>query len=68
MGQEEIQKIVKVICLYYAKLESGDKRRSKITSKYRELELLTGINSNTIRQWTDTFDPYFQNCLEFNQY
>ncbi|MBO0422323.1 GmrSD restriction endonuclease domain-containing protein [Enterococcus plantarum] len=61
MGQEEIQKIVKVICLYYSKLESGDKRRSKITSKYRELEILTGINSNTIKQWTDTFDPYFKN-------
>lgn len=37
------------------------KRRSKIISKYRELEILSGISFNTIRQWTDSFDPYFDN-------
>lgn len=42
-------------------LPSNDKRRSKIISKYRELELLSGIKANTIRQWTDSFDPYFDN-------
>ena len=52
---------VQIICLYFSKLPSNDKRRSKIISKYRELEILTGIKANTIRQWTDSFDPYFKN-------
>ena len=52
---------VQIICLYFSKLPSNDKRRSKIISKYRELEILTGIKANTIRQWTDSFDPYFDN-------
>lgn len=52
---------VQIICLYFSKLPSDDKRRSKIISKYRELEILTGIKANTIRQWTDSFDPYFDN-------
>lgn len=52
---------VQIICLYFSKLSSNDKRRSKIISKYRELEILTGIKANTIRQWTDSFDPYFDN-------
>ena len=52
---------VQIICLYFSKLPSNDKRRSKIISKYRELEILSGIKANTIRQWTDSFDPYFDN-------
>ena len=52
---------VQIICLYFSKLPSNDKIRSKIISKYRELEILTGIKANTIRQWTDSFDPYFKN-------
>lgn len=57
----EIKEMIQVICIYYAKLNSDDDRRKKIMSKYRELELLTDINSNTIRQWTDSLDPYFDN-------
>lgn len=52
---------VQIICLYFSKLPSNDKRRSKIISKYRELEIISGIKANTIRQWTDSFDPYFDN-------
>ncbi|HEP1819614.1 TPA: DUF262 domain-containing protein [Streptococcus suis] len=52
---------VQIICLFYARLKSSDLRRRKIMSKYRELEVLTGINANTIRQWADSFDPYFDN-------
>lgn len=57
----ELKQKIQIICLYFAKLPSNDKRRSKIISKYRELELLSGIKANTIRQWTDSFDPYFDN-------
>ncbi|MDU5555810.1 DUF262 domain-containing protein [Streptococcus sp.] len=59
--QEELKKKVQIICLYFSKLISEDKRRRKIISKYRELEMLTGIKANTIRQWTDSLDPYFDN-------
>ena len=59
--QEELKKKVQIICLYFSKLTSEDKRRRKIISKYRELEMLTGIKANTIRQWTDSLDPYFDN-------
>ena len=57
----DLKQKIQIICLYFAKLPSNDKRRSKIISKYRELELLSGIKANTIRQWTDSFDPYFDN-------
>ena len=57
----DLKKKVQIICLYFSKLPSDDKRRRKIISKYRELEMLTGIKANTIRQWTDSFDPYFDN-------
>lgn len=57
----DLKQKIQIICLYFAKLPSNDKRRSKIISKYRELEILTGIKANTIRQWTDSFDPYFKN-------
>lgn len=57
----DLKKNVQIICLYFSKLPSDDKRRRKIISKYRELEMLTGIKANTIRQWTDSFDPYFDN-------
>ena len=56
----DLKQKIQIICLYFAKLPSNDKRRSKIISKYRELELLSGIKANTIRQWTDSFDPYFE--------
>lgn len=57
----DLKQKIQIICLYFAKLPSNDKRRSKIISKYRELEILSGIKANTIRQWTDSFDPYFDN-------
>lgn len=57
----DLKQKIQIICLYFAMLPSNDKRRSKIISKYRELELLSGIKANTIRQWTDSFDPYFDN-------
>ena len=59
--EKKLKKNVQIICLYFSKLTSEDKRRRKIISKYRELEMLTGIKANTIRQWTDSLDPYFDN-------
>ena len=43
----DLKKKVQIICLYFSKLHSDDKRRRKIISKYRELEMLTGIKANT---------------------
>lgn len=57
----DLKQRVQIICLYFSKLESKDLRRSKIISRYRELEVLSGIKANTIRQWTDSFDSYFDN-------
>ena len=57
----DLKQRVQIICLYFSRLESKDLRRSKIISRYRELEVLSGIKANTIRQWTDSFDPYFDN-------
>lgn len=52
---------IKIMCLYFAMLKSTDSRRRGITNRYKELELISGINANTIRQWTDIFDPHFDN-------
>jgi len=61
MQDSTMKEQVQTLCVYYARLHSEDPKRRKITNKYKDLELLTGINSNTIKQWTDTLDPKFDN-------
>ncbi|BDG68159.1 hypothetical protein ENLAB_17230 [Enterococcus innesii] len=57
----DLREKVQIMCMYYASLKSTDKDRNHITKKYRELSKVSGIKEATIRQWTDSFDPYFDN-------
>ncbi len=59
---ESNKTLATLVCLYYARLHSSDEEyKTNCSNDMKKASEVSGIKYNTLKQYKDTFDPYFDN-------